>query len=531
MNTEAELSQPPNYEQVMFDENLPPDYTPSLHHLSLVYYANESNYVNDKTLDFVPLLFEINSTQINLYRIKEEYARLVAHCFNDLHPNFVDSNLNVKSKNSSKLNFVGQGIGSSTALFNLADINHVDNDINDNSLPAQPRPLLTNPSSSSSSLATMFSSNSTNSILSNPMSLSSSGSSFSPSLTRGFNKNSISKLFDKLSIKRQNPTREMNYTGVVLDENEKKSQDLIYTQKLLNNQPDINMIVDVDYTPQEAQLLNFRSNLFASFSLQELVKFGNASDFQPKPFTLRLIFPTNQFLLVSYNAQTFASIFYKLNIAKEISLDLDLRVVYPLDYCVPRRSRRSRNARRNTRNRSSTTGSINSASSTGGAMSNARAVSRMPNRSRSNSLLNDDPDDDDEFDTTFNIDSEQRLNYQPQPSVQPQIILEDRILDDIIQLEPAQQVMSTLSTVSRTTTTSVFSSVERYATQVTDITMSSLSPISSETEEVLDSSSIHDVPQLEKLPPDEYPQSKYKELVFAIKCIRSCKNKTLPWIG
>lgn len=324
---------------------------------------------------------------------------------------------------------------------------------------------------------------------------------------------------------------------VSLTEDEKKSQDLIYVQKLMNYKPDINSILDTDYSPQEAQMLNFKSSLFKSFSLQELVKFGNASDFHAKPFTLRLIFPTEQFIMVSYNVNLYASIFYKLNVAREISLDIDMRDVFPIDYCVPRRSR---GRRRGGRHRSSTTGSTTSLNSSATANTNnaianngtSNAVSRTTTRSRSNSLL-DDGDEEDEFDTTFNIDSQPQLDYQPHHSIQPQIILEDEILNDIIQMEPAQQVLSSLSCVSRVTTSSVFSSVERYSSQATDMTMmSSLSPISSQSEE--ETNSLHsadlELPQIEKLPAEETPQSKYKELVFAIKCIRSCKNKTLPWV-
>lgn len=537
----------PQYDTLEF-ETLPPDYTPSLHHISLVYYNDESK-CNGK-ISYLPLLFELNSTQINFYNLKDEYSRLVAYLFNDLHSTFVDPNLNIKSKHASKLNIMGQGIGSSASLFSIPDSNNSNSNIIINSLqPVTPPPLLFNnknnkgnnnnknsisnnssnsssilsSSSSSSSLSTMFSSNTTfsgyiPSIPSNPRT-NSSLSTFS-----NVSSSSFTKFFDKLSLKKNKSDSATNFNSVILSETEKQSQDLIYLQKLLNFKPDINSILDVDYSPQEAQLLNFKSSLFKSFSLQELIRFGNASDFHTKPFALRLIFPTDQFIMISYNANQFASIFYKLNIAKELSLDFDLRVTSPIDYCVPRRSR-NRNRRNRNRSNSNLSNPISRTTS---------------NRSRSNSLLDQD-DDEDEFDTTFNIETQPHLDYQPQQSIQPQIILEDEILDDIIQLEPAQQVLSSLSYVSRVTTTgnSVFSSVERFSSQITDVTMmSSLSPICSRNEDdelvndsIINSTTVSELPPLEKIPEDNFPQSSYKELVFAIKCIRSCKNKTLPWMN
>lgn len=553
MTSEAEDQQLPQYQALDLNYG-PPEYTPSLHHTSLVYYSDESR-CNGKTA-FVPLLFEINSTQINFYHLKDEYSKYVAYLFNDLHPTFVDPNLNIKSKNPSKMNIVGGGIGSSTSLFSVPDASGNSSSVFLSSLqPTSPPPLLTSAAhcSSTSSLSTMFSLNSGNSSMNNSAasSISSSASSsyntgsiYTPAFARNFSnssttKTSFTKFFDKLSLKKSKIDSPLTYHMVSLTDAEKKSQDLIYVQKLMNYKPDINSIMDTDYSPQEAQMLNFKSTLFKSFSLQELVKFGNASDFHSKPFTLRLIFPTEQFVMVSYNVNLYGSIFYKLNVAKEISLDIDLRIPFPTDYCVPRRSR---GRRTRGRHRSSTAGSTSSMNSTATTSTNANAntnsaangnaVSRTTTRSRSNSLL-DDGDEEDEFDTTFNIDCQPHLDYQPHHSIQPQIILEDEILNDIIQLEPAQQVLSSLSCVSRVTTSSVFSSVERYSSQATDMTMmSSLSPISSENEE--ETSSLHsadlELPHLEKSPPEDTAQSTYKELVFAIKCIRSCKNKTLPWL-
>ncbi|KAG0681165.1 hypothetical protein C6P40_004920 [Pichia californica] len=526
----------PPYSTIDFDV-MPPDYTPSLHHLSLIYYNDESNC--DGKVSYIPLLFEINSTQINFYHLKPEYSRYIAHLFNDLHSTFVDPNLNIKSKNASKVNIIGQGIGSSTSLFHIPDLNNSNSNILLKSLkPISPPTLMTSDSSINSSFSSSSSSSSScssslmfsSSSQSSTSSFSNHFSNYTPSISRTNSSasssitttsNSLSKLFGKFSLKRQKSEDEYSFNSIVLTDIEKKSQDLIYLQKLMNFKPDINSILDTDYTPEEAQMLTFKSNLFKSYSLQELIKFGNASDFHSKPFTLRLIFPTDQFVMVSYNANAYASIFYKLNVAKELSLDFDLRIALPTDYCVPRRSRGNRHRRNRQRNNSLTT-----------------PVSRTTTRSRSNSLLDQD-DDEDEFDTTFNIETQPQLDYQPQQSIQPQIILEDEILNDIIQLEPAQQTLSSLSYVSRVTTTSnsVFSSVERFTSQATDTTMlSSLSPISSRNEDVdadgnsiFNSTTISELLPIDKIPDDNFPQTKYKELVFAIKCIRSCKNKTIPW--
>lgn len=303
---------------------------------------------------------------------------------------------------------------------------------------------------------------------------------------------SLSKFFNKLSLKKQ--TKQDTFSPLTLEE--KHSQDYIYITKLINHKPDINAILDTDYTPQDAQLLNFKSYLYKSYSLQELMKFGNASDFHSKPFALRLIFAHDQFMIVSYNAHTYASIFYKLNVARELSLDFNLRTTLPLNYCVPRRS----SARRN---RGSSVTSLRSNNSTG--------------RRRSNSLLDDNADGDDELDTTFD---DSYITYQPQQQQsQPQIILEDEILDDIIQLEPAEQTISSMSFASRMTSNSVFSSVERFSSQVT--TTSSL--VNSSTSQILE----EEEPEDTKIPVFEHPQDKYKELVVAVKCIKSCKNKTI----
>lgn len=472
----------PQYHEV--DPNPdPPQYSPSVHHLSLVYYASESFSSKDKAPNYIPLLMEINSTQLNFYHVKNSYTKFVAHMFNSLHPDFVDPNLNLKSKSSSsstsltslKNVFIGPGNGLSANSFSHPLINESDFSLNLASLSINP--FAGCASASSSSLISL---------------------SPQKNVKQETKTNSIFRLFKSASSSSifQPSSGSYPFKNIVLSKEEIESNNYRYVSKLLLHKPDINCILDTDYTSHDAQLLTLKSSLFKSYSLQELIKYGNAADFASKPFALRLIFPDEQFVVVSYTASVYASIFYKLNIARELSFDLDLRVPLPLDYCVPRRNRGRRRRRR-----SSTTTSVSSSRST---------------RTRSNSLINqNDVDDDDELDVSFVIDAPFN-EYQPQPPIQPQIILEEEIFGDICDLEPAQQIVSSLSSSSRLTSDSVFSNT------VGTPSSNSLSPISSENE-LIDSDCIP------KEPPITNSHTKYKELITAIKCIRSCKNKTLPW--
>lgn len=470
----------PDYHEV--DPNpAPPQYTPSVHHLSLVYFASESFSSKDKAPNYIPLLMEINSTQLNFYHVKDTYTKFVAHMFNILHSDFVDPNLNLKSRSFSsssitsfKNAFIGPGNGFSVNSFSHPVTNESDFSSNLSSLSINP--FSGDLPSASSSL----------------ISLSPQKNSKQPktnSFFRFFKSATSNTIF-------QPSSGSYHFKNILLSKEETESNNYRFVSKLLLYKPDINCLLDTDYTPHDAQLLNLKSTLFKSYSLQELIKFGNATDFAFKPFTLRLIFPDEQFVIVSYTASVYASTFYKLNIARELSFDLDLRVPLPLDYCVPRRNRGRRQRRR-----SSTTTSISSMRSF---------------RTRSNSLINqNDVDDDDELDISFNIDGPIN-DYQPQPPIQPQVILEEEIFGDICDMEPAQQIVSSLSSSSRLTSNSLFSNI------VGTPSSNSLSPISSQNE-LIDSDYII------KESPVTNNQTKYKELITAIKCIRSCKNKTLPW--
>lgn len=563
---------PPSY-SVSEYLHQPPEYTPSVRHLSLVYLIDETHndYMPSRGSP-LPLLFEINSTQINFYNLKPQYARIVAYLFNDLNSSLVDPNLNVKSsKPYSKLNVLGHGIGSSTNLF--SNFSCSDYDLQTPLSLQSPKPThLSRPTSrnsSFSSISSIFSSR-TQPNLPSSASLASSSSSTSFHAQKVPNEppiptSSISKFLDRFSLKKissplgKSPSFDeiVDYSKVSLSEKERNSQDLLHIYNLINWKPDIKDILDYEYTPQDAQLLNLKEGLYKSFSLQELSNFGNASDFHNKPFSLRLIFPTSQFVLVSYNARLYTTIFYKLNIARELSLDIDLRVPCPIDFCVPRRSRGSRNNRRTRRRiRASTSNSFSSLRSFGSNNANACTSGNLVSRMRTNSLLNDDLDDDDELDLTFMAQQEQEHSNRADATVQyqdqtqdhalnsgipphPVILEEDEVLsllnDQILSLEPAQNVVSITSGVSSHTlsSTSVFSAaqVERSSTRITEFTdATTLSPISSRNESInIDTD--NDVNyENTKLPIETDSNAEYRELVFAVRCIKSCKNKSKAWL-
>ncbi|GME82832.1 unnamed protein product [Ambrosiozyma monospora] len=107
--------------------------------------------------------------------------------------------------------------------------------------------------------------------------------------------------------------------------------------KLLYYHPGIDTFMYPD-PKQRVQSLNLlKDGLLKSISMQEIVEFGNAVDFLERPFALRFVMADSQFLLISYTSRQFVRLFHKLNIARELSLDLDLRVPNPVDYSFPRR--------------------------------------------------------------------------------------------------------------------------------------------------------------------------------------------------
>lgn len=276
-------------------------------------------------------------------------------------------------------------------------------------------------------------------------------------------------------------------------------------------------ILDTVTSENDIQLESLKSTLFKSFSLQELIKFGNAIDSISKPFTLRLIFPNEQFVIVSYTAPVYASIFYKLNIGRELSFDLDLRVPLPLDYSVPRRNRGRRHRRRS---------SVSTVSTTTSTASRGRT--------RSGSLINqNDVDDDDELDVSFNIEL-----AGSRTACQPNIILEESEIIESVEMNQEQEQVSTVTTNS-TTSRSEDANLEQVSTITTASRSTSFSTslfsnadIPSIIPSIVPSIFNSDIPlETEKEPIVDNERDSYKELIFAIKCIRSCKNKTLPWLS
>ncbi|QPG73123.1 hypothetical protein FOA43_000428 [Brettanomyces nanus] len=124
-----------------------------------------------------------------------------------------------------------------------------------------------------------------------------------------------------------------------------QSLDDSIARRLFNYRPSMSDVTNTTFNKTESMMELLKCNsstLIGSWSLQELSKFGNACDYHEKPFTLRIVFPTDQFVIVCSNPSIFVQTFYRLNIAHEISLDLDLRLTMPIDYCIPRRRNRGR---------------------------------------------------------------------------------------------------------------------------------------------------------------------------------------------
>ncbi|GME99040.1 unnamed protein product [[Candida] boidinii] len=118
---------------------------------------------------------------------------------------------------------------------------------------------------------------------------------------------------------------------------------------LLNYKPDLSYLTNslkIINSKAYESLNDLKNELILSYSLNDLIKFGNASDFHLKPFTLRLNFKNeNQFLLSSYNSKQFINLYYKLNIGKELSLPIENRAANPVDLCIPRRRNRRYSSR------------------------------------------------------------------------------------------------------------------------------------------------------------------------------------------
>ncbi|KAG7692293.1 hypothetical protein KL930_004926 [Ogataea haglerorum] len=262
------MNPPPHYDCHGGDGTCrPPEYTPAVHHVSLNFMYQEKTRGKRKLASYEPVIFEINSTQLNIYDIHPLYRKYASFYLDKLRPEYIDPELNIKV----------EPLGSDAGEMCSRGNGRVD-----------------------SSGARQF--------------------------------------FRRLSACRKEKP-------VVLSDAQLASKNCHRIHQLLLHRPDFGKLtlVDKGETDKTLQLVK-RARLF-TFSLQELIDFGNAADYPHKPFTLRLLFPQDQFLLTSYNSATFVGIYYKLNIARELSLDLDMRAEMPIDHSVPHRRSSGRASR------------------------------------------------------------------------------------------------------------------------------------------------------------------------------------------
>ncbi|KAG7834727.1 hypothetical protein KL919_002411 [Ogataea angusta] len=254
------MNAPPHYDGHERESTCrPPEYTPAVHHVSLNFLYQEKTRGKRRIASYEPIIFEINSTQVNIYDIHNLYRKYACFYLDKLRPEYIDPELNIKV----------EPLGSDAGEVYSREYGRAD-----------------------------------------------------PTGTR--------QIIRRLSAGRKDKP-------VILTEAQLASKNCERIHQLLLHRPDFRKLtsVDKDETDKTLQLVK-RAKLF-TFSLQELIDFGNAADYPHKPFTLRLLFPQDQFLLTSYNSATFVGIYYKLNIARELSLDLDMRAEMPIDHSVPHR--------------------------------------------------------------------------------------------------------------------------------------------------------------------------------------------------
>lgn len=249
----------------------------------------------------------------------------------------------------------------------------------------------------------------------------------------------------------------------------KVSSKMVLTTQLLTYKPLLTESRIVAFSPIEHAMESLQkdSTLFGSWSLQELVKYGNACDYSSKAFALRLIFPSDQLLIASYNPFTFIQLFYKLNIAHELSLDLDLRVVLPTDYCTPRRRRQSNTIRSQ-------------------ALSSGTRLSSTS------------------------------MDYSHSDSVSSIVLSEDDFVDHSRPHSNSIESYLSLSTHSTNLPTpdscSLFSQVNRENSDVT---------------EQHEGTEATDIPNIKISSDfDDQPNDLHEELIFALRCMKNCRNHT-----
>lgn len=321
-----------------------------------------------------------------------------------------------------------------------------------------------------------------------------------------------SKIGKWLSSKLSKSTRSAergDYSHVTLDPN---MQSDVLSRTVLNEldfKPEINDIFKQFNMDRQERLETFcTGKIVQSWSLQELLYFGSAVDIYDMPFLLRLVFPQGQYLLSCYNGYDMVSIFYKLNISKELSLDIDQRSLEPLDYCLPRRRRTNGRRRRRAR-------------------ANRRLLSGISEdivtRPRADTIDSIDIEEDilEELEEQLAIQLEDELLLDEEEELEEE---EEELEEEI---EGSPPLYSTTSTSSIARSNSLFSNIDvsRVSTQETTSTGP---PSYHRMNRSLNAMfGIHEEVKL-NYSSQSYGKSKndkYDDMVFALKCLKACREK------
>lgn len=260
---QSSLPPPPPY---AVNNQPPPPYSPSLRHISICYLLDEGAELKTrKCKNFIPAIFVIESTMMSLYKITGTLGSCISYLFDELDPNDIDPEMNVKSTKDRSMFIRNDTHTKHTRISRL-----------------------------------------------------------------------VTRFISRRHHDHQIGSEDINHN----------SPEFLTAIKLLAYQPHArNEFIEFSETEKQMEKLEHSSNHIGTWSLQELVKYGSACDFHSKPYALRMVFGSDQLLLVSYNPLSFIHSFYNLNIAHELSLDLELRTSVPVDYCTPRRHRHRRHSR------------------------------------------------------------------------------------------------------------------------------------------------------------------------------------------
>ncbi|OWB80465.1 hypothetical protein B5S32_g4744 [[Candida] boidinii] len=412
------LDLPPHYSDVSTDqksilstttsltEEKLPSYSPSLNHLSINFLCHEIKSTSNIELlkigiescsdFFIPVICEINSTQINFYKLKESiqsikhdnYYQYSSYFFEKMSKNMIDPNLNIKHKSSShnaqhhhpqhdsNFHYQSETISFSHdspihSVYNLIHRSDTSSNLSVNDthstiskspscssiLSFRKKKAINNDNNSTNNsngnklfgklLSKLKKSNSFHESSNSPNSFNSRSRSSSilslSDLTRGSSSTSLSTSSEILGSIYKNSTKSKK----TYSHEELFQSDSLFIQRLLSYKPDISELSNLnDYIKSDNfnKLKSLKGELILSHSLQDLKKFGNAIDYTAKPYLLRLRFgDNNQYLVQSYNPKSFVHLYYKLNIGRELSLPLEKRSVEPSDMSTPRPSSRNRN--------------------------------------------------------------------------------------------------------------------------------------------------------------------------------------------